>query len=988
MTRALADGLLAFYKRSAAGPARVVLLAGLIGLLGSCDGSKGEPGAKGEPGTSGEKGDPGAAGTKGDPGAAGTKGDPGAAGAPGTNGTNGMNAGFSPGLRVKLEVSKPSNSTHFVPGDRPVITITVTDEAGAPIPREGLSQARLMMVGPNSALKAKTASKLLNVSAARTATEHHFVDLTALPTPGGAYSWKCSVSAAKHTCTSTATDAKGGTDWTCATAGGTTTCEKPVKTNLAVKGNVLTYTLEPVTTEEPGTYLVSFWAISKDFPIDQAFPVQELQLGAAAVEKEIVGNCADCHKGALSGMTYLHHIDREGAAVGNYAIDSDPVRTCKNCHNQDGYAAYCGKQGESPCQSTNRVSDAIVRRVHGVHMGGGCGAPGTAHVCEPTRGLSSLFNIDPVTGDFRDYTSQAKGGVGSNPGVRFPANPRNCTKCHLDDSWKTKPSTQACASCHDNLDAASGVLSPPRVQGRPKAGKCKESTDCVADFNKESTCNATTGMCQLAVHLGGKQTDGTCANCHGPNGTVPVAKSHEIEPLVQPTAELSMTPPANGTHYVGGEAPTVKIVLKDSKGVIADPTAIKPPAWLRFNLFVSGPRSQQAMPVLTTAARGEAMIRAAVTCKKAGPWSLSTTTDLRVKIDGGAAIIIPISSGTFANLAAATAAEAAAWLNANATFKAVATASASGSSAAPTLTIKSNSRGATSSVEVLASTVGSALEFPAGIAVPVETDSYPANHLNVPADPRDDDPKVKRTPGANGFVEYQLDDVKGLAPGTYTAFVEMVPSGITCPDGHVCGGVAKLNFQVGTKAVDEYNATNCSSCHANTAIHENYWAVKFDTDLCRSCHDYDRQLKGRSGWAKNSDSNNGFGAAPLSRRVHGVHYGHYLDKPLEVAPAYNPTVNFAARIFPQDIRNCTTCHAKADYWKQRPSRLACLSCHDRDSAILHGMLNTFDPTPAEPYSGDEKETCASCHGVDRQFAADKVHAISRPYKPPYPREKK
>jgi hypothetical protein len=50
------------------------------------------------------------------------------------------------------------------------------------------------------------------------------------------------------------------------------------------------------------------------------------------------------------------------------------------------------------------------------------------------------------------------------------------------------------------------------------------------------------------------------------------------------------------------------------------------------------------------------------------------------------------------------------------------------------------------------------------------------------------------------------------------------------------------------------------------------------------------------------------------------------------------------------------------------------------------MLMTIDPTPADDYSGDELETCDTCHGTGADFEIGAEHNISDPYSPPYPRE--
>jgi OmcA/MtrC family decaheme c-type cytochrome len=66
-------------------------------------------------------------------------------------------------------------------------------------------------------------------------------------------------------------------------------------------------------------------------------------------------------------------------------------------------------------------------------------------------------------------------------------------------------------------------------------------------------------------------------------------------------------------------------------------------------------------------------------------------------------------------------------------------------------------------------------------------------------------------------------------------------------------------------------------------------------------------------------------------------------------------------IFPQDVRNCTTCHqkaAQADNWKTNPSRAACGSCHD-DVNFDTGKNHLAGAQP------DDK-LCSGCHPADGQ----------------------
>ena len=151
-------------------------------------------------------------------------------------------------------------------------------------------------------------------------------------------------------------------------------------------------------------------------------------------------------------------------------------------------------------------------------------------------------------------------------------------------------------------------------------------------------------------------------------------------------------------------------------------------------------------------------------------------------------------------------------------------------------------------------------------------------------------------------------------------------------------------------------------------------------DLCKNCHDYSHQMTGKTNW---TNSQWGFGVSPIVRRVHGAHYGKYLHKGNE-----NGGGGLSEIIFPQDVRNCTKCHSdpKNVTWNTKPSRLACLACHDATDMTTHASLMTYDPTPADPWNGDEVETCGICHGPDSEESAKNAHSIANPYVPPYPRE--
>ncbi|MDH4286553.1 MAG: OmcA/MtrC family decaheme c-type cytochrome, partial [Gallionella sp.] len=194
------------------------------------------------------------------------------------------------------------------------------------------------------------------------------------------------------------------------------------------------------------------------------------------------------------------------------------------------------------------------------------------------------------------------------------------------------------------------------------------------------------------------------------------------------------------------------------------------------------------------------------------------------------------------------------------------------------------------------------------------------------------DPKITRT-AAN--IKYQLDSVAGLKSGTYFAMVlatkpaasSAVPNTNTMSRKHI-------SFQVGTATVEPKIAA-CTGCHENAVWHDSPSAMgnhpaAFDPDECAACHDYNANLKAKLGlntttnavtlWkggtTGNTANNMGFGAAPIARRVHGVHFadkrglggnagvaGAGVNYPFEIYNGHNVSIKF-----PQDPKNCESCH--------------------------------------------------------------------------------
>jgi hypothetical protein len=161
-------------------------------------------------------------------------------------------------------------------------------------------------------------------------------------------------------------------------------------------------------------------------------------------------------------------------------------------------------------------------------------------------------------------------------------------------------------------------------------------------------------------------------------------------------------------------------------------------------------------------------------------------------------------------------------------------------------------------------------------------------------------------------------------------------------------------------------ANNCNSCHQTDdgrgfiLDYSRHYKIFDDSavDQCAGCHDYQPGNVTGTSWG---------GGHPIAKRVHAVHRGSDLMYPLATV-AYSNGDPVKGRnwdiTFPMDIRNCQACHtdeASSGTWATEASRLPCMGCHDADAATAHMKMQTYDPTPADPWSGDEEESCQVCH---------------------------
>ena len=376
----------------------------------------------------GPRGPEGPSGPGGDAGTQGPAGDAGTQGPTGPAGCDGAPADAPLGLAVTLAVSAPANSQFFAAGERPILTITLTDRCGRRWRRPRSAPLNLYLFGPRSGA----------------------------PAPPPACSSTASPIAPPPTTSTTSS--------TCIAPQLRRRPRRP--TSPPPPTARITYTLAAVS-DEPAGHLHRRRLGQDQRRRGADLPTRRRCRSATPRARSYATGpqprpppASPATWAPRSGKSYMHHIFPGFSAVGNYALDSAPIGTCKLCHNHDGY---------SP--------NPIVRKVHGVHRGEHQLAPGVAH---PEYGLPAPTPRSPTT-----PTSSSR---------RCRAREKDCAKCHADDRWKTRLSRLACGTCHDNVFFDTGTLNPPRVFGKPTAGACTGDPDC-ASFGAFVTCHVATGTC-------------------------------------------------------------------------------------------------------------------------------------------------------------------------------------------------------------------------------------------------------------------------------------------------------------------------------------------------------------------------------------------------------------------------------------------------------------------------------------------------------------
>ncbi len=185
----------------------------------------------------------------------------------------------------------------------------------------------------------------------------------------------------------------------------------------------------------------------------------------------------------------------------------------------------------------------------------------------------------------------------------------------------------------------------------------------------------------------------------------------------------------------------------------------------------------------------------------------------------------------------------------------------------------------------------------------------------------------------------------------------------------------------GTPLVREIVAQGkCDNCHNK---------FKPETTTSTGFHGGGRVAAGMCNVCHNPDHTNNL-LADSASFVHRIHNGEQV--------ATGNLFHGIAVTYPQDTRNCATCHGGAAQGAQaetNPSEIACKGCHDYVSftssapatcgvtaGIGTGPVRGSDgkPVPCNHFAGPQPE-CASCHGPTGGFPESKYH---KPVAPPDP----
>ncbi len=166
----------------------------------------------------------------------------------------------------------------------------------------------------------------------------------------------------------------------------------------------------------------------------------------------------------------------------------------------------------------------------------------------------------------------------------------------------------------------------------------------------------------------------------------------------------------------------------------------------------------------------------------------------------------------------------------------------------------------------------------------------------------------------------------------------------------------------------------CNVCHDVLSLHG---GQRFRLEECLICHHANETDRNRRPGAELPPE-----SVHMKWMIHRIHAGNTLENDFTVYGFGGTPHNYNHVGYPGDLRTCVGCHleetygvplpdgvlptiTERDYYSPyQPAAAACNSCHSSVDAAAHAWVNTA------PFG----ESCAACHGDNREFSVDRVHA--------------
>ncbi|MFZ5480899.1 MAG: multiheme c-type cytochrome [Myxococcota bacterium] len=377
----------------------VILSCALLALGWGCQGppgTNGEDGADGADGATGPAGADGADGVNGQNGADGQDGEDGDDGLDGRSGHDGEGP-WGMSLTFTEVTGGTGTGGAFQVGDYPVVTFSLADDNGVAYDMDELSGFYFILSGPTSNYQI-----VVDYDQLDSVRDH------AVGNEDGTYT---------YTFTAPIPDTY-----------------QPVPndtTELDVDDG--DWTGEPLVD---GTYTLAGWAYIRNYRqdgtsyYDAGSAWQNVLVGAATTleYREVVleENCAQCH-----GETFQAH--------GGSRQDFDVCLTCHVAGSEDRYSA------EDPT-TTPGTTVSFNSMIHKIHNGS-------------SLENGAIFNGYPASADVEGYPNYNVNDFSDVTFPRFPMAAADCDSCHADaaeGNVDEKPGREACGSCHDAIDWATG----------------------------------------------------------------------------------------------------------------------------------------------------------------------------------------------------------------------------------------------------------------------------------------------------------------------------------------------------------------------------------------------------------------------------------------------------------------------------------------------------------------------------------------------------